>query len=187
LDRIAREGRKYGVCLLLVTQSFKSFSYNLSSLRQLAATKVFLRNSDGEVDYAADLLPDPRALINLPTAVALLHNAAWGGVHRVHIRPPLSKVCELSEDQLRGALNRSVPHDVPLSAAAKSLLSIITTNAGASAIPLNLTQLAAEAKLTSRRRLNDLIGELEGARLVRTHRLPDRGKPRVVQLVTERL
>jgi DNA helicase HerA-like ATPase len=44
LDRIAREGRKFGIVLSLVSQTMKDYSYELASIRQMT-TKIFLRNS----------------------------------------------------------------------------------------------------------------------------------------------
>jgi hypothetical protein len=181
MDRIAREGRKYGIMLLLITQTFKSFSQELASLRQLTATKVFLRNSDLELEYAADIIPDSRELVHLPTATAIIHNAIWG-TQRFCIRPPLSKVCELSDEQVRRILNAD-SHAASISPEARSLLVIIKHHAAQSASPLNITQLAEKANLTSRRKLQGLIAELEQAYEIRTHHLPDRGNPRVVELL----
>jgi hypothetical protein len=48
LDRIAREGRKYGIVLVVVSQSMKDFSHELATVRQMTNTKMFLRNSDRE-------------------------------------------------------------------------------------------------------------------------------------------
>ena len=81
--------------------------------RQVSArttnTKVFLRNSDREVDYAASFLGDGRQIIRLTPGRAIVHNSAWGAV-TVQVRPPLSKVWELSErDALSPRSTRSIP------------------------------------------------------------------------------
>ena len=44
----------------------------------MTTTKIFLRNSDREIEYAADIIGDGRLLVQLPTGTALVHNANWG-------------------------------------------------------------------------------------------------------------
>src|SRR5438874_8559393 len=100
------------------------FSYELASLRQMTTTKVFLRNSDREIEYAADIVGDGRLLVQLPTGTALVHNANWG-VHRIRVRPPYSKVYELPESQIRqftGAAGRKLE---TLSAGARQFYSVL--------------------------------------------------------------
>jgi hypothetical protein len=66
IDTIAREGRKFGLVLALVSQTIKDFSYELAAIRQMTATKIFMGNSDREIEYAADILGDGRQLGQLP-------------------------------------------------------------------------------------------------------------------------
>jgi DNA helicase HerA-like ATPase len=89
IDRIAREGRKFGLCLVLVSQTMKDFGYELAAIRQMTTTKIFLRNSDLEIEYAGDIIGDGRQLVQLPTGTALIHNAHWG-LARIRVRPPYS-------------------------------------------------------------------------------------------------
>src|SRR5439155_17916909 len=100
LDRIAREGRKFGIVLALISQTMKDFGYELASIRQMTTTKIFLRNSDREIEYASDIIGDGRLLVQLPTGTALVHNASWGVV-RIRVRPPYSKVFELGDAEIR--------------------------------------------------------------------------------------
>lgn len=182
LDRIAREGRKYGIVLLLVSQSIKDFSHDLAALRQMATTKIFLRNSDREVDYAADVVGDGRALVHLPTGTALVHNANWG-LLRVRVRPPYSKVSELPEADLRHVLAQRDGGTQSLTADAARLLGVIKDVGPAPDPPLNMSRAGALAGITSKRRLLELVAELETAGVIYTRTLPERGRPRVIELV----
>jgi hypothetical protein len=182
IERIAREGRKFGVLLICVSQSMRDFSHQLATFRQLISTRIFFRNSDNELDYAADVLPDARELAQLPNGVALAHNANWG-VRRICFRPPRSKVFEWPDEQLQQFLRAERgPHD-RLSVPAIQLLRHLRQAAAAARGPLNLTQLASAAGISSRRRLHGLVKELELTGTVRTRTLPERGKPRVVELM----
>lgn len=185
IERVAREGRKFGVLLLCISQSMRDFSHQLATFRQLISTRIFFRNSDNELDYAADLLPDARDIAQLPNGVALAHNANWG-VCRIRFRPPSSKVFEWPDEQLQPVLQPGRAGDTRLSTAATELLQHLRQATAAAPGPLNLTQLARAAGLTSRRRLHDLVKELEAAGQIRTRTLPERGKPRVVELVESR-
>jgi len=184
LDRIAREGRKHGIALCLVSQTMKSFGYGLAVLRQMAATKVFFRNSDLELDYAADLLPDPRALVQLPTGSALLHNAALGVVP-IRVRPPKSFTGEVPESRLKSLLQSSTARAAkPLCPDASDLLQVITRHYTTAGGPLNLSDLAQLAQMSSRRKLHALVDVLEQSGRIRTMRLPERGKPRVIAMLS---
>lgn len=183
LDKIAREGRKHGIALCLVSQTMKSFGYGLAVLRQMAATKVFFRNSDLELDYAADLLPDPRALVQLPTGSALLHNASLG-IMPIRVRPPRSFTGEVSESRLKAVLQPTGPVAAgPLTSEALALLQNIANYQATAAGPLNLSVLGQLSQISSRRKLHALVDELEQSGRIRSMRLPERGKPRVVTFV----
>jgi hypothetical protein len=181
LDRIAREGRKYGGVLLLMSQTIRDFSHELASLRQMTTTKVFLRNSDREIEYAADIIGDGRKLVQLPTGTALLHNANWG-LHRIRVRPPYSKVYELREADIRKLVGTQKDRAIGVTAVADKLLSVIKAHGSSTKSPLNLSQAAELAGITSRRQLQESIGELEQAGAISTRQLPERGRPRVIEL-----
>jgi hypothetical protein len=180
LDRIAREGRKHGIALCLVSQTMKSFGYGLAVVRQMIATRIFFRNSDLELDYAADLLPDPRALVQLATGSALLHNASLGIVP-IQVRPPRSFTGEVSEARLKELFRRATrTPSKPLSPDAAKLLQMIAQHYATSPGPLNLSELGQLAQMSSRRKLHALVDQLEQCGRIRTMRLPERGKPRVI-------
>lgn len=182
LDRIAREGRKFGIVLMLVSQTVRDFGYELASIRQMTTTKIFLRNSDREIEYAADIVGNGRLLVHLPTGTALVHNANWGVV-RVRVRPPYSKVFEPGEAEVRRLVGPDRDASKTLSPEAQKLFAVIREHGFPPAPPLNMTCAADRAGITSKRRLLELIGELESAGVVRTRQLMERGRPRVIELV----
>jgi DNA helicase HerA-like ATPase len=178
LDRIAREGRKFGIVLALVSQTIKDFSYELANIRQMATTKIFLRNSDREIEYAADIIGDGRLLVQLPTGTALVHNANWGAVR---VRPPYSKVFELGEADVRRLVGRDKEPSKTLSAEAQKLFAMISEHGSLPAQPLNMSRAANLAGISSKRKFLE-VSELEWAAVVRTKRLIDRGRPRIIEL-----
>jgi hypothetical protein len=184
LDRIAREGRKFGIVLALVSQTMKDFAYELASIRQMTTTKVFLRNSDREIEYADDIIGDGRLLVQLPTGTAIAHNANWG-VIRIRVRPPYSKVFELGEAEIRQVIGRDRDPSKPVSADARRLLAVIKEHGSSPDQPLNMSRAAEFARISSKRRFLELIGELEQAGIIRTRKLLERGCPRVIQLVND--
>jgi hypothetical protein len=184
LDRIAREGRKFGIVLALVSQTMKDFAYELASIRQMTTTKVFLRNSDREIEYAADIIGDGRLLVQLPTGTALVHNANWG-VARIRVRPPYSKVFEIGDAEIRQLFGRDNGPATTVTTEALKLLALIKLQRSSPDEPLNMSRVADLARISSKRRLAELINELEEAGLIRTRKLMDRGRPRVIEAVAD--
>lgn len=182
IDRIAREGRKFGIVLALVSQTMKDFSYELASIRQMTTTKIFMRNSDREIEYAADIVGDGRLLVQLATGTALIHNANWGVV-RLRLRPPYSKVFEMGEADARRLVGQDKDPVMTLRAEAQELLRIIKQHGSQSDPPLNMSRTGEIAGITSKRKLLELVEELERAGAIRTRTLLRRGKPRVIELV----
>jgi hypothetical protein len=182
IDRIAREGRKFGIVLALVTQTAMTFSRDLASIRQMATTRFFLRNSDREIAYAADIVGDGRSLVQLRTGVALAHNASWGTA-RIRVRPPWSKVFELGEAELRRLIGSDGKVCGVLTSAAQALLRVIKENGASADQPLNMSRAAQFAGITSKRKLDELIQELENANAIRTKQLIERGRPRIIELI----
>jgi hypothetical protein len=181
LDKFAREARKHGGMLLLVSQSMKDFSHELASLRQMTNTKIFLRNSDREIEYASDVIGNGRMLVQLPTGTGVLHNANWG-IHRLRFRPPYSKVYELSEVEIRRLIGPGADAPVGMTSEATKLLAAIRERTSHDNSALNLSQAAELAGITSRRRLHELVAELEQAGAIYTRQLAERGRPRVIEL-----
>lgn len=181
LDRIAREGRKFGIVLALVSQTMKDFGYELASIRQMTTTKIFLRNSDREIEYASDIIGDGRLLVQLPTGTALVHNANWG-VLRIRVRPSYSKVFELGEAEVRRLVERDQETSKTLTTGAQRLFMIIKEHSSHPNQPLNFSRAAELAGITSKRKLLEWTGELERAGVIRTRKLLERGQPRVIEL-----
>jgi hypothetical protein len=181
LDRLLREGRKFGICVLVSSQSVKDFSREAVSIRQNAGTKVFLHNSDREVEYARDYLDDSREIIKLRPGEAIFCNPAWGVV-RVSVRPPLSKVWDFGESETAALLGARGDHrSFRLSPEASQLLDVIRTRYAELGEPPNVSEIGRAAGITSKRRLQELIGELTGAGHAKTRRLREQGQPRVVE------
>ncbi|QNN23352.1 DUF87 domain-containing protein [Planctomycetales bacterium ZRK34] len=180
LDRTVREGRKYGQCLVLISQSIKDFSYQSAAIRQNINTHVFLRSADREVDYAADFIGDGRQIIQLETATALIHNAEWG-VIKTRIRPPLSKVWEYSPEQTRQIVGGTVQSTAKISNDAERLLAAVQRHHQTTGAGLNLSQAAAAVGMTSKRAIQQAVDELEQCHLIRTRKLSQRGQPRIIE------
>jgi len=183
LDRIAREGRKFGIVMVLISQSVKDFGYELANIRQMTTTKIFLRNSDREIEYAADIVRDGRLLVQLPTGTALVHNASWGVV-RIRVRPPYSKVFELGDAEIRRLVGRDKDSSKTVTTEAQKLFAVIKEYGSPPNPPLNMSQAADLARISSKRRFLELINELEQAGAIRTKKLLERGQPRIIELAT---
>jgi hypothetical protein len=181
LDRVLREGRKFGLCVIVSSQSMRDFSHGAAGVRQNTNTKVFLHNSDREVEYARDFLDNPRDLVQLPNGTALACNPAWG-VARFAVRPPRSKVWEFSDEETRGVVQGVAPRRTALSSDAKHLLQVLKTQAIEDGRSLNMSEAGHKVGVTSKRHLGALIHELEQAGMVRTRKLAQRGQPRVIEL-----
>ncbi len=182
LDRILREGRKYGVCAVTSSQSVMDFTRDAASIRQNAKTKVFMHNSDREIEYARDYLDDPRVIVRLRPGEALFCNPAWGVV-KVAVRPPRSKVWDLSDSETVVLLRGMSASAKQTSPDALGLLEIIRALRQQTGEPPNVTQAGQAAGVTSRRRLQGLLRELVDAGRVRTRRLRDQGQPRVIEAI----
>ncbi len=183
LDRTVREGRKYGCCTLILSQTIRDFSYDSASIRQNTNTKMFLHNSDREVDYAANFIGDGRQIIRLTSGTAIIYNSAWGAI-QVKVRPPLSKVWELSaEDTKKLFTSHQTPLAV-LSLNAKRLLAVIEQHYCQSDQGLNLSQVGKLSGISSKRQLHRLVDELERKGFVKARKLRERGQPRILEPIS---
>ena len=185
LDRIVREGRKYGCYVNIQSQSIKDFARDSASIRQNTNTKIFLHNSDREVDYAADFIGDGRQIIRLKPATAIIYNSIWGAV-TVKVRPPLSKVWDFSaEDTQRLLASEETPLMV-LSSEAKQLLAIVRQHYNENGSGLNISNAGELLGVTSKRQLQQLVDELEHKGFVKTCKLRERGNPRIIEPISSR-
>lgn len=180
LEKALREGRKYGLSVFIVSQSVRDFAYGSASIRQNTNTKIFMRNSDREVEYAADFIGDGRQIIGLRTGTAICYNAEWGAV-KFKVRPPLSKVRELSAADTRRLVNPPSPSLPPaLSPEASRLLGIAVQHHKQTGRPMNLAEAGHSLGTTSKRKMQELVDELERSGVVKTTKLNQRGNPRVI-------
>lgn len=180
LNRMLREGRKFGIVVALSSQSMRDFSRDSAAIRQNIGTKVFFHNSDREIEYARDYMDDPRELVRLPPGTALFCNPNWG-VAKVAIRPPLSKVWDLSDTETASLLNVKTARTI--SGDAQRLLDGIRAFINQTGSPPNMTEAGEAARITSKRRLQQLLMELTAAGSVVTRKLPEQGNPRVIELI----
>lgn len=180
LDRVVREGRKFGCCVVILSQTIRDFAYDAASIRQNTNTKIFMRNSDREIEYAADFIGDGKQIIQLPTATAIVHNPAWGAV-KLRIRPPFSKVWEFGPEETARLIANPTATSNVVSTEARALLRRLQEVFRDRGNGLKICELSELTGITSQRRLQTLLQELEEAMLVRSTRLPERGQPRVIE------
>jgi len=180
LDRLIREGRKFGITVNVTSQSIKDFSRDFASIRQNTTTKIFMHNSDREIDYAADFIGDGRQITRLKPGTGILYNPTWGSIE-VKVRPPFSKVWDFSEQETMKILGKKADSQKALSQKAGQLLAAIENYYDQTHQALNLSQLSQITGITSKRTLQDLIGELEQAGNIRTSKLAERGQPRIIK------
>jgi len=182
IDLIAREGRKYGLNVLLVSQTIRDFTHSAATIRQNTNTKIFMRSSDRELEYAADYVNDARQLTALKTGEALIHNPQFGTV-KVAVRPPFSKVIELSPAESEALLaghDRESDSPRPSSDLEQELLRVIRQHIADAGEPINVTQAMDAIGVVSGRKKQELLATLEQRGLIRSERLKQRGGPRVL-------
>lgn len=179
LDRTVREGRKFGCCVLILSQTIRDFAYDSASIRQNTNTKIFMHNSDREIEYAANFIGDGKQVIKLPPATAIVHHPI-AGIAKVRVRPPLSKVWEFSAEDTRRIVHDPAAVKRTVSNEARELLRTIETLCAAGG-GVNVTELCEHLGVTSKRRIQSLLSELERVNLVRSRRLRARGSPRVIE------
>ena len=182
LDRMFRETRKYGCCVVNVSQSSKDFSRDYASVRQNTNTKIFLHNSDIEIDYAADFIGNGRQIVQLPPATAIIFNPAWG-VIKVKIRPPYSKVWDFSAEDTAKIIQKPALVRSPLAGSPQRLLELIKEHYDRTGQGMNLSEVAIKFGVSSKRKIQGLVGELEHAGYIKTYRINQRGKPRIIEPV----
>lgn len=179
IDRVTREGRKYGIRTIILSQSAREFSHNAAIIRQNVATRFFLQNSDREVEYATDFLGDGRKLVQLPPGEAFACNAAWG-VARIAVRPPLSRVWEPSEAEIRALVASASQQEPLLSHEARALLDLARDNHRETGAPARVARITDRLGITSRRKLQRITEELHRSGCATFHRLNEQGRPLVI-------
>jgi hypothetical protein len=179
IDRLAREGRKYGLSLWWITQGAMDLSHEVASVRPNIATRVFLASSDNQLEAAADFLDRPEQLLRLTPGQALVCNPSWGTL-AVDTRPPLSKVMELDESEIRRILGSAPAAPQPLSSAAQAVLTRAFEHLQSSSTPVRLSVVAQELQITSRRQIDQIVLELRESAAARFERLNEPGRPLII-------
>ncbi|MBM4103120.1 MAG: DUF87 domain-containing protein [Planctomycetes bacterium] len=180
LDRLIREGRKFGISVNVTSQSIKDFARDFSSIRKNTTTKIFMHNSDNEIDYAADFIGDGHKITRLKPGTGIFYNPTWGSIE-AKVRPPFSKVWDFSEQETMKILGKKADSRKPLSEEAGYLLGAIENYYKQTGQAMNISQLSQITGITSKRTLQELIGELELAGNIQTSKIAGRGQPRVIK------
>ncbi|MFC1635682.1 helicase HerA domain-containing protein [Planctomycetota bacterium] len=183
LDRFLREARKYGGCAMTISQCSKDFSRDSASVRQNTNTKVFMHNSDREVDYASTFIGDGRQITRLKPGMAIVYSPLWGAV-TLKVRPPFSKVWDFGPEQTRKMLRPGAIRRPTLSPDGMTLMDLIKAHTAGNGEAMNMSELAVHSGISSKRRLNELVDELERCGYVRTRKLRKPGQPRVVDIIS---
>ena len=181
LDRSIREGQKFGITVNVTSQSIKDYGRDFVSIRQNTTSKIFMHNSDVEIDYAADFIGDGRQITRLKPGTGIFYNPEWGSIE-VKVRPPFSKIWDFSEKDTMEILGGQIAHQETLSRRSESLLAAIEDYYNQTDQALNISQLSQITSITSKRVLQELIDELEQAGKIQTYKLAERGQPRVIKL-----
>jgi hypothetical protein len=179
LERIAREGRKFGMLLLLCTQRATDYTHNTTPIRQSAVTRIFLQNSGADIEHAQNWLPSPREIVGLQPGEAFVCNAYWGS-QRICVRPPLSKVWELSPQDIKRLVDVPSPSSLPLSSDAKAVLQAAERLVSQTGAAPKLASVVETLGITSRRRIARIVEEIEKASAARFEQLNERGRPLVI-------
>ncbi|MBN2267670.1 MAG: DUF87 domain-containing protein [Candidatus Babeliaceae bacterium] len=181
LDLIMREGRKYGIQVLILSQTLGDFTHSARTIRQNTTTRILMSNSDREIEYAAEFMDNPRQISILPCGTGLIHHPGWP-LMRVAFRPPKSKVWEFAADQVRRIQTPSDPPTTEPDSDVQAFLNVVIKAYQAGEEPLNTTEVGLRADLTSKRKIQDCLSVLENSGIISTRQLPQRGRPRVIIL-----
>ncbi|MFC2099462.1 ATP-binding protein [Candidatus Bipolaricaulota bacterium] len=185
VDLIAREGRKYGLNVFLISQTIRDFSHSAATVRLNTNTKIFLRNSDIELDYAREYVPDVEQIVTLKRGEAIVCNADLGNAVKITVRPPFSKVGDVSPEQfaeLSGvpSANRGPSSQADLSELEEQFLRLVREHLRDSGEPIILSRAMDELGVSSGRRQMALVNTLERRGLIYSEKLKARGNPRLI-------
>lgn len=182
LEKILKEGRKYGVCVIVVTQSFRDFSRDFSPMRGNFGRRFTFRCRDHDIDFVKEQFEvSSRDLVNLKVGEVFFHDPDEG-VAKIAVRPPYSKVWDHSWAEVR-----RIYHEKPVSTTTigisedeKNILNIANEYTIASDKHINMETMSRLSGITSKRKLCDLLSRMEAKKLIKTETLPQRGRPRVI-------
>lgn len=179
IDQFGREARKYGLNLLLLSQTITDFSYSAKTIRQNTNVKLFLRGSDTEIKYASDYLPEPQRLPKLATGEVMAYHPDYQTV-RVKVRPPFSKVIELPDENIKRHLTpQGTGGKEPVGLEKEVLEAAISFYQENQDYP-TLTQMANSLGMSVGASIKEAIDGLQDKELIKTENLKARGNPRVI-------
>ena len=121
--------------------------------------------------------------MHLPPQSVIIHNSAWG-VIRLKVRPPRSKVWEFSPEATRNIVSSTKTESLIPSDQAQHILEIVKAHRRSTGEGINLSAVAQKSGITSKRRIQQLIDELERGGHIKTRRLLKRGLPRIVEPIS---
>ena len=189
IDRIAREMRKYGLNLLLITQSLSDFRREARMVRETTNTKFFMRSRDrAELQYISDYVsPETADMVRgLGPGEAVVVSPFMDPV-RFAVRPPLSRVGELSDEEAE-ALQEAMR-------GREEFLRRLELISSREEVEERVLWLAREYERAgrqlivkdleeelgmSRRRVLEIVRRMEERGLIRTRKLRKRGRPRAI-------
>jgi len=189
IDRIAREMRKYGLNLLLITQSLSDFRREARMVRETTNTKFFMRSRDrAELQYISDYVsPETADMVRgLGPGEAVVVSPFMDPV-RFAVRPPLSRVGELSDEEAE-ALQEAMR-------GREEFLRRLELISSREEVEERVLWLAREYERAgrqlivkdleeelgmSRRRVLEILKRMEERGLIRTRKLKKRGRPRAI-------
>jgi len=194
IDRISREKRKYGLNLLLITQSISDFKDDARIVREMCNTKFFMRATDkSELEYVTSYISQDAAetVKWLKDGEVLLKNPNFEPI-RVCVRPPFSHVGELSEEELAAKegferareeflarMRRALKECESLSEKEEEFLLLAKKLYAEKKEPIAIIELAESLGLEGGTRQR-IVEELEKKGLIKVVELPSerRGRPR---------
>jgi len=192
LIRIAREKVKYGAAVTLVTQSLGDYRGAGRVVRDMVNYRFFLRSTDkAELEYIESITSREGGGIvkNLNAGEALVSAPGIPGI-RTYIRPPLSAVRELSDEEIQGVnqgfglAQRAAPevaagiiYKTDRSPVEEAVLSAARDYLKMYARPISLPELRQQTGLKGGA-WQRLLDSMKGKNLVKTVPLPHTGHGR---------
>jgi hypothetical protein len=128
----------------------------------------------------AAIIPAGHKITRLKPGTGIFYNPTWGSIE-AKIRPPFSKVWDFSEQETMKILGKKADSRKPLSEQAGYLLGAIENYYKQTSQALNISQLSQMTGITSKRTLQELIGELEQAGNIQAYKVAGRGQPRLIK------
>jgi hypothetical protein len=177
--KIAREKAKYGVVLVIITQSVSDFRMKSKIVREMVTLRFFLRATDrAEHEYIERYVSKEAVEVvkNLRQGEAVASNPDFPWT-RVYVRPPFSSVREPSLEEIQKFRRCKMETQTGLSEKEEQALRIIRDyhrwNEGA----ILASAIASKMKLSGRARTR-IFNSLEQKGLVKRVRIKmDRGRP----------